>query len=95
MGDEVLNLNLDKGTDAIVFIRGQVKKLTGGKSAFTFLVGGTPAYLKLMIGIVDARNGDVLLYTDPKFGGDPTTAVDRLRKAMEKGFKKLPAVAAH
>ena len=91
MGDEVLNLNLEKSTDAIVFIRGEGKKLTGGKTAFTLLVGGAPAYLKLQIGIVDARNGDVLLYTDPIFGGDPTTAVDRLRKALEKGFKKLPA----
>ncbi len=91
MGDEVLNLNLEKSTDAIVFIRGEGKKLTGGKTAFTLLVGGVPAYLKLQIGIVDARNGDVLLYTDPLFGGDPTTAVDRLRKALEKGFKKLPA----
>jgi len=91
MGDEVLNLNLDKGTDAIVFIRGEGKKLTGGKTAFTLLVGGVPAYLRLQIGIVDAKNGDVLLYTDPIFGGDPTTAVDRLRKALEKGFKKLPA----
>jgi hypothetical protein len=90
MGDEVLNLNLEKSTDAIVFIRGEGKKLTGGKTAFTLLVGGVPAYLKLQIGIVDARNGDVLLYTDPVFGGDPTTAVDRLRKALEKGFKKLP-----
>ena len=94
MGDEVLNLNLDKNTDAIVFIRGEGKKLTGGKTAFTLLVGGMAAYLRLQIGIVDARNGDVLLYTDPIFGGDPTTAVDRLRKAMEKGFKKLPAAAA-
>jgi len=94
MGDEVLNLNLDKNTDAIVFIRGEGKKLTSGKTAFTMLVGGMPAYLRLHIGIVDARNGDVLLYTDPIFGGDPTTAVDRLRKAMEKGFKKLPAAAA-
>ena len=58
------------------------------------LVGGTPAYLKLMIGVVDARNGDVLIYTDPVFGGDPTTAVDRLRKALEKGLKKLPAANA-
>jgi len=91
MGDEVLNLNLEKSTDAIVFIRGEGKKLTGGKTAFTLLVGGVPAYLRLQIGIVDARNGDVLLYTDPIFGGDPTTAVDRLRKALEKGFKKLPA----
>ena len=90
MGDEVLNLNLDKSADAIVFIRGQGQKLTSGKTAFVWLVGGMPAYLKLMIGIVDARNGEVLLYTDPIFAGDPTTAVDRLRKALEKSFKKLP-----
>lgn len=94
MGDEVLNLNLDKSADAIVFIRGEGKKLTGGKTAFTLLVGGMPAYLKLMIGMVDARTGEVLLYADPIFGGDPTTAVDRLRKALEKGFKKLPAAPA-
>jgi hypothetical protein len=92
MGDEVLNLNLDKGTDAIIFIRGEGKKLTSGKTAFRMLVGGMPAYLRLMIGIVDARNGEVLLYTDPMFPGDPTTAIDRLRKALEKGFKKLPEV---
>lgn len=92
MGDEVLNLNVDKGADAIVFIRGEGKKLTGGKTAFTLLVGGVPAYLKLQIGIIDARNGEVLLYTDPVFPGDPTTAIDRLRKALEKGFKKLPEV---
>ena len=93
MGDEVLNLNLEKGTDAIVFIRGEGKKLTGGKTAFTVFVGGVPAYLKLQIGMIDARNGDVLLYTDPMFMGDPTTAVDRLRSALEKGLKKLPANA--
>ena len=93
MGDEVLNLNLDKSTDAIIFIRGQGQKLTSGKKTFQILVGGMPAYLKLMIGIVDARNGEVLLYTDPILVGDPTTAVDRLRKAVEKGFKKLPAGA--
>jgi len=92
MGDEVLNLNLDKDADAVVFIRGSGKKLTGGKTAFRMLVGGTPAFLGLQIGIVDARNGEVLLYTDPVFTGDPTTAVDRLRKALEKGFKKLPDV---
>jgi hypothetical protein len=91
MGDEVLNLNLDKRADAIVFIRGEGKKLTGGKTAFTLLVGGMPAYLKLMIGVVDARTGELLLYTDPILVGDPTTAANRLRDALEKGFKKLPA----
>lgn len=90
MGDEVLNLNLDKSADAIIFIRGGGQKLTSGKKTFNVLVGGTPAYLSLQIAIVDARSGDVLLYTDPSFAGDPTTAVDRLRKALEKGFKKLP-----
>ena len=94
MGDEVLNLNLEKDADAVVFIRGEGKKLTGGKTAFRLLVGGMPAYLQLQIGIIDARNGEVLLYTDPIFPGDPTTAVDRLRKALEKGFKKLPEVKA-
>jgi hypothetical protein len=92
MGDEVLNLNLDKSADAIIFVRGQGQKLTSGKKAFSLLVGGAPAYLKLMIGVIDARNGEVLLYTDPILVGDPTTAVDRLRSALEKGFKKLPVV---
>jgi hypothetical protein len=91
MGDEVLNLNLDKSADAIIFIRGQGQKLTSGKKAFTLLVGGMPAFLQLQIGIVDARNGEVLLYTDPILVGDPTTAVDRLRKVLEKGFQKLPS----
>lgn len=91
MGDEVLNLNVDKGADAIIFIRGNGKKLSDGKATFQVFVGGVPAHLKLQIGMVDARTGEVLLYTDPIFPGDPTTAVDRLRKALEKGFKKLPA----
>jgi hypothetical protein len=94
MGDEVLNLNLEKSADAILFIRGEGKKLTGGKTAFTLLVGGVPAYLRLQIGIVDARTGEVLLYTDPVFQGDPTTAVNRLRDALRKGLKKLPPASA-
>jgi len=94
MGDEVLNLNLDKSADAIIFVRGEGKKLTGGKTAFHLLVGGVPAHVKLQIGIVDARNGDVLVYADPVVVGDPTTAVDRLRSALKKAFKKLPAASA-
>ena len=93
MGDEVLNLNLDKSADAIVFIRGRGQKLTSGKKTFVMLVGGMPAYLMMQIGVIDAHTGDVLVYTDPIFAGDPTTAVNRLRSALEKGFKKLPAVS--
>ena len=93
MGDEVLNLNLDKTADAIVFIRGRGQKLTSGKKTFQLLVGGMPAYLMMQIAVIDAHTGDVLVYTDPIFAGDPTTAVDRLRSALEKGFKKLPTVS--
>ena len=91
MGDEVLTLNVDKSTDALVFIRGQGQKLTGGKKAFVALVGGAPAYLRLTISIVDARTGDVLVYTDPIYVGDPTTARDQtLRKPIDKSLKKMP-----
>ena len=93
MGDEVLNLNLDKKADAIVFIRGRGQKLTSGKKAFVILVGGAPAYLQLSISIVDAHTGEVLLYTDSVAVGDPTSAdTNRVRKSIAKSLKKLPAV---
>lgn len=91
LGDEVLNLNLDKSTDAIVFIRGQGQKLTSGKKTFNVLVGGVPAYFQMTIGIVDAHTGEVLLYTDPLMRGDATSPDEKpLRKAIEKSLKKLP-----
>jgi hypothetical protein len=39
MGDEVLNLNLDKSVDAIVFIRGQGQKSDRRQRPATFLHG--------------------------------------------------------
>lgn len=91
LGDEVLNLNLDKSADAIVFIRGNGQKLTGGKMAFVLLVGGAPAYLQLSIGIVDAHTGEVLVYTDPVMRGDATGENEKpLRKAIQGSMKKLP-----
>ena len=93
MGDEVLNLNLDKNADAIVFIRGQGQKQTSGKTAFRMLVGGAPAYLKVNIGIIDARTGEVLLYTDGLITGDPTANENSLRHAITKSLKKLPGAS--
>ena len=90
LGDEVLNLNLDKNADAIVFIRGKGQKQTSGKTAFRFLVGGMPAYLQITIGIIDARTGEVLLYTDGLITGDPTANEGSLRHAITKSLKKLP-----
>ena len=93
MGDEVLNLNLDKSADAIVFIRGKGQKQTSGKTAFRLLVGGVPAYLMVNIAIVDARTGEVLLYTDGVITGDPTANEGSLRHAITKSLKKLPGVS--
>ena len=93
MGDEVLNLNLDKSADAIVFIRGKGQKQTSGKTAFRLFVGGMPAYLMVNIAIVDARTGEVLLYTDGVITGDPTANEGSLRHAITKSLKKLPSVS--
>lgn len=94
MGDEVLNLNLDKSADAIVFIRGRGQKQTSGKTAFRLLVGGPPAFLSVNIAIIDARTGEVLLYTDGLITGDPTANEGSLRHSINKSLKKLPAASA-
>jgi hypothetical protein len=94
MGDEVVNLNLAKNADAIVFIRGNGQKQTSGKTAMRLLVGGMPAYLMVNIGIVDARTGEVLLYTDGLITGDPTANENSLRHAINKSLKKLPPAPA-
>ncbi len=92
LGDEVLNLNLDKTTDAIVFVRGQGQRLTKGKSTLSILTLSLNfPYLMLTIGIVDAHTGDVLVFTTPVALGDATSSDDKpLSKAIEKSLKKLP-----
>ncbi len=91
LGDEVLNLNLDKSADTIIFIRGSGQKLTKGKTAFTLLVGGVPPYLQLTIGFVDAHTGEVLVFTTPLTRGDATSPNEKpLRKSIEKSLKKVP-----
>lgn len=93
LGDEVLNLNLDKSVDAIVFVRGHGQKLTGGKKAFSLLTLSLDLpYLMLTIGIVDAHTGDVLVFATPLAVADVTGQNEKpLRKAIEKSLKKLPA----
>jgi hypothetical protein len=92
LGDEVLNLNLTKTTDAIVFVRGQGQKLTKGKSAFSLLTLSLNfPYVMLTIGIVDAHTGDVLVFATPMAIADATGQDEKpLRKAIEKSLKKLP-----
>ena len=95
LGDEILNLNLDQSTDAIIFVRGQGQKLTSGKKAFSILTFSLDLpYLLLTIGIVDAHTGEVLVFATPLAVTDATSQNEKpLRKAIEKSFKKLPAAA--
>ena len=93
LGDEVLNLNLDKSADAIIFIRGHGQKLTKGKKTFSLLTLSLELpYLLLTIGVVDAHTGEVLLFTNASALADATSQNEKpLRKAIEKSLKKLPA----
>jgi hypothetical protein len=92
LGDEVLNLNLAKTTDAIVFVRGEGQKLTKGKSAFSILtLSLNLPYMKLTIGMVDARTGEVLLFTTPVAVADVTNEKEKaLTGAIERSLQKLP-----
>jgi hypothetical protein len=92
LGDEVLNLNLDKTTDAIVFVRGQGQKLTKGMKTFSILTMSLNLpYLLLSIGVVDAHTGEVLLYANPMAIADATSQNEKpLSQAIEKSLKKLP-----
>ncbi len=92
LGDEVLNLNLDKSTDAIVFVRGHGQKLTKGMTTFSILTMSLNLpYLALTIGIVDAHTGEVLVYANPVAVADATGQNEKpLRTAIDKSLKKLP-----
>jgi hypothetical protein len=92
LGDEVLNLNLDKTADAIVFVRGHGQKLTKGKTAFSLLTLSLDLpYLVLTIGVVDAHTGEVLLFTKATSAADATGKNQGpLRSAIENSLKKLP-----
>jgi len=92
LGDEILNLNLDKSTDAIVFVRGQGQRLTKGKTAFSILTMSLNfPYLALTIGIVDAHTGEVLVYANPVAIADAMSENEKpLRSSIEKSLKKLP-----
>lgn len=92
LGDEVLNLNLDKNTDAIVFVSGKGQKLTKGMKTFSVLTMSLNLpYLALTIGIVDAHTGEVLAFANPFAFADATGQNEKpLRNAIDKSLKKLP-----
>ena len=93
LGDEVMLLNVHKDADVLVFIRGQGRVFTKGKTAFSiinFFSLDFP-YTQITVGIVDARSGEVLAFTKPYSVSKVLKDKKALTKMIEKSLKKLPA----
>lgn len=100
LGDQVTKLGAMKEVDAIVFIRASGNVKTAGKAFLGALAGQRGgSQLSLTIGIVDARNGDLLYFDErsviaglvgTKFHEKPDKA---LKKPVEKALKKIPPPA--
>ena len=93
LGDEVMLLNVDKSADALIFIRGQGRVFTKGKTAFTILNPFSFDFpiVFITIGIVDARTGEVLVFTKPVSATKVLNDPKALNKIILKSLKKLPA----
>jgi hypothetical protein len=93
LGDEVMLLNVDKNADALIFIRGQGRVFTKGKTAFSLLNPFSFDFpiVFITIGIVDARTGEVLVFTKPASATKVLKNPKALNKLITKSLKKLPA----
>jgi hypothetical protein len=93
LGDEVMVLNVDKSTDVLIFIRGQGRVFTKGKTAFSLLnpFSFDFPFALITIGIVDARSGEVLAFTKPFAASKVLKDPKSLQKLITKSLKKLPA----
>jgi hypothetical protein len=93
LGDDVMLLNVDKSADVLIFIRGQGRVFTKGKTALSIL---NPFSLDvplvfITIGIVDARTGEVLVFTKPASASRVINNPKSLNKLITKSLKKMPA----
>jgi hypothetical protein len=93
LGDEVMLLNVDKSTDALVFIRGQGRVFTKGKTFFSAvnLFNLDFPIVFITVGIVDARTGEVLVFTKPAKSSSVLKNPKSLNKLIKESLKKLPA----
>jgi len=94
LGDQVLLLNQDDNIDAFVFVNASGQRKSGGKKALAVVTLSPlmliPIYL-INIGIVDARNGEVLAYTTVVSTYDFGKEDDKkLVELLTKSLKKLP-----
>jgi hypothetical protein len=93
LGDEVMLLNVHKDADVLVFIRGQGRMFTKGKTAFSIIniFDLDFPFATITVGIVDARSGEVLAFTKPMSASKVLKDKKALNKMIEKSLKKLPA----
>jgi len=95
LGDEVMLLNVHKDADVLVFIRGQGRVFTKGKTAFSLIniFSLDFPFAQITVGIVDARTGEVLAFTKPMSASKVLKDKKALNKMIEKSLKKLPAAS--
>ena len=93
LGDEVMLLNVHKDADVLVFIRGQGRVFTKGKTAFSLIniFSFDFPFTVITVGLVDARSGEVLAFTKPLSTSKVLKNKKALTKMIEKALKKLPA----
>lgn len=94
LGDEVMLLNAPKDADVLVFIRGAGRVFTKGKTAFSLIniFSVDFPFAQVTVGVVDARSGEVLVFTKPMTASNVLKDQKSLNKMIEKSLKKLPAV---
>jgi len=92
LGDEVMLLNVHRDADVLVFIRGQGRVFTKGKTAFSIIniFNLDFPFTLITVGIVDARSGEVLAFTKPMSASKVIKNKKALNKMIEKSLKKLP-----
>jgi len=92
LGDEVMLLNVHKDADVLIFIRGQGRVFTKGKTAFSIIniFNLDFPFTLITVGIVDARSGEVLAFTKPFSASKVLKDPKALNKMIMKSLKKLP-----
>ena len=95
LGDEVMLLNVHKDADVLVFIRGQGRMFTKGKTAFSIVnfFNLEFPFAQITVGVVDAQSGEVLAFTKPMSASKVLKDKKALNNMIEKSLKKLPAAA--
>ena len=96
LGDEVMLLNVHKDADVLVFIRGQGRMFTKGKTAFSIvnIFSLDFPFAQITVGIVDAQSGEILAFTKPMSASKVLKDKKALAKMIEKSLKKVPAATA-